>query len=543
MTSSAELIAGFVGSNKLPNEALELFGEGLSLTDLRFRIQEGFLIDFKRDIPTSFATGYGAGIVRLGLALFNTYGGIMVFGVADEDLRVIGAEPDFDIEAYNRYVYEISGKRIECIATSYYLPNLKSPLQVVLVPQRGIEPPAQLKSSLDKYPAGTLWVRDQHEVLIANTQHLTLLFSRRDDYRPNSHNQSAAPVHRSLPPSPATLHDFIGRKDLMYQLWNWLIFNDQPRLYLHGPGGSGKSTMAYEFAKNLADEASVIDFPNGEKIDYVVYLSAKESELNTSTGRQQNFFLTDFSDADSQYRQILYHTGIGSEDELGQLTSSDIDKKLADLFSNFSGLIVIDDIDSLSRRNIDTGEENLFLQAVRSRSKTKILYTLRYVPPYALRSALQVPGLSFKHEVPDFVAACCEQFETPKPNVQELSLLHQRTNGLPLLIETIVGLRRDCSNYANAFTLFDERGGDEARKYLYQREYDRLDRNGRGRELLCALLLLDSKMTFTLLTSVLLFPPESVRDAISETSSIFLTTSENELGETSYQIARPGLTP
>ena len=538
MTAESELFSKHIQSASLPDQAAELFGDGLNVDALRFNIQEGFLIDFKEHIPTGFASGYGAGIVRLGLALFNTYGGLIVFGVIDSDFTITGCKPAFDIESYNRFMHDVSGKRIECITKSYDLPRLDLPLQVLLVPRRGIEPPAELKRGLDKYPPGTLWVRDQHEVLVSSTQHLTLLFSKRDYCGSSSHEQSA-PVHRSLPPSPATLHDFVGRKNLMCQLWNWFIFSDQPRLYLHGPGGSGKSTMAYEFAKTLAEEANDIGFPSGQQIDYVIYLSAKETELNTSTGRQQKNELKNFSNASSQYAQILYHTGIVNGDEISRLGDEDVETKLKELFDTFSGLIVIDDIDSLSRRNIDTGEETLFLQAVRSHGKTKILYTLRYVPPYALRSALQVPGLSFEEEVPDFVTACCRQFKTPEPQVQELPQLQQRTNGLPLLIETIVGLRRDCSNYPNAFRLFDQRGGDEARRYLYQREYDRLDLNGRGRELLCALLLLESNVTFTSLVSIIPCPAEQIRDAISETSSIFLTSSENAVGETSYQLSPP----
>ena len=540
MTAGIDLITRYVQSASLPDQAVELFGDGISIEGLCFKLQEGFLIDFKENIPTSFANGYGAGIIRLGLALFNTYGGLIVFGVLDEDFSIVGCEPEFDIEAYNRFLSDVSGKRIECLTRSYRIPGVDLPLQVILVPRRGIEQPAKLQRDLDKYKAGTLWVRDQHEVLSASTQHLALLYSRRDDYRLSVRRESGPSVHRSLPPSPATLHDFVGRNDLMQQLWRWFIFSDQPRVYLHGPGGSGKSTMAYEFAKTVADEAGVIGFPHGQPLDYVLYLSGKENELNTSTGRQQKYELSDFNDANSQYAQILCHAGMASGEEIFRLGHEDIERKLEELFNEFSGLIVIDDIDSLSRRNIDTGEENLFLQAVRSRRKTKILYTLRYVPPYALRSAIQVPGLNFEEEVPDFVAACCKQFRTPEPQVQELPQLQQRTSGLPLLIETIVGLRRDCSNYPNAFRIFDQRGGDEARRYLYQREYDKLDPNGRGKELLCALFLIDSKVTFTLLESILSsFPPDQIRDSISETSSIFLTSSENTVGETSYQLSPP----
>ena len=81
------------------------------------------------------------------------------------------------------------------------------------------------------------------------------------------------PVHRSLPPSPATLHHFVSRYKLLELLWQWFVLGDQPRLYLDGPGGSGKSTLAFEFARTLAETASEIRGPRGDRLDYVVFIS------------------------------------------------------------------------------------------------------------------------------------------------------------------------------------------------------------------------------------------------------------------------------
>ena len=32
-----------------------------------------------------------------------------------------------------------------------------------------------------------------------------------------------------------------------------MIFGDQPRMYLDGPGGSGKTTLAFEFARLITE--------------------------------------------------------------------------------------------------------------------------------------------------------------------------------------------------------------------------------------------------------------------------------------------------
>jgi hypothetical protein len=76
---------------------------------------------------------------------------------------------------------------------------------------------------------------------------------------------------------------------------------------------------------------------------------------------------------------------------LDAVTENQLDDFIGELFSNFNGLIVIDDIDNLSRERRDTGEEFLFLKAAKSAS---ILYTLRFPATYALKNAVTVPGAS-----------------------------------------------------------------------------------------------------------------------------------------------------
>lgn len=536
-------IARSVNFEQLPAEFEDLFEENYDIENRRFRMQETFVVDFKEVVPGKFSDSYGSGIVRLAISLYNTYGGVIVFGVNDALFEIIGVEKGrfFDIESFNRVLSDVTSARFECRFREYLVPGSDAVVQVVLVPRRpAASPPICLTRQIGSYESGTLWIRDRHEVLVAQTHHLPILYSRRDDYFVEFRN-GEIPVHRSLPSSPSTIKEFVGRCELMSKLWDWFIFGRQPRLYLHGPGGSGKSTMAYEFAKTIVDAAPNISVGNGQGIDYVIYLSGKETEFNVLSGKQQTYALRDFQNVDTQFRQILYHAGMLDRKDLLNIDSSSVEELLRDLFDNMTGLIVIDDIDALSRRNLDTGEEALFLKAAQAAKRTRILYTLRYIPPYALRSALGVPGLDFEIELPDFIESCCKQFGCPEPAAEDLPVLHEKTDGLPLLVETIIGLRHDCSSYQAAFRVFDQKGGDEARKYLYQREYDRLDRNGKSRAVLAALMLLETPTTFTLLCGLVPFSQDQVKDAIAETSGIFLSSSENDAGETTYEIAPPAI--
>jgi len=151
-------------------------------------------------------------------------------------------------------------------------------------------------------------------------------------------------------------------------------------MYLDGPGGSGKTTLAFEFARLIAETDTEFRLANGEMLDYVVFISGKEIELNPQTGKQQPFKLRNFMTASEQLGQIAFHSGMIDASQLEATTDEQLEAVVKELFSNFNGVIVIDDIDTLSRERKDTGEESLFLKAATSSKRTRILYTLRYPP-------------------------------------------------------------------------------------------------------------------------------------------------------------------
>lgn len=526
---------------ELPADPIELFGDGWDEAEQHFRLQETYLIDFKDHAPDNFSEGMGSGIVRLALGFHNSFGGIVVFGVNDRSLTLSGLQPVLDVERFNRMLSDVTGAALECIFKTYKLPGAHSEVGVLLVPRRGIARPLALRRELGSYRAGMIWLRERHEVLEATPSHLPHLYSSRQSLTTGGDEPQNLPIHRSLPPSPATMHSFIGRDELIRELWDWFVFGDQPRMYLHGPGGSGKSTLAFEFAKTIADIGFNVVAESGERIDYVLFLSAKETELNPLTGEQQIFTLRQFDNSETEFKQILFHSGHFDSDAIEAANDDQIEIMLTDLFSSYAGLLVLDDIDALSRREEDTGEETLLLKAIGGGTKskrTRILYTLRYRPAHARRNAFEVPGLSGK-EFYDFLDACCIQFDVPPPQAEIIPLIEEETQSLPLLLETLIGLRRCCGTFQEALALFKDKGGDAARSYLYQREYDALDHKGKSREIMATLALLEEPIQFSTIVNLLNFNAQRVSDALSECGSIFLSTAESEFGETLYQLTPP----
>lgn len=496
--------------------------------------QECDVFDYKRDVPKNFSDEYGFGIIKLIISFYNTYGGIVFIGV-NKSGEIEGVSEDIDIENVNHYLNVITGHRILCTSKRIYIDESDKFLSSIIVRKRSEINPAKINKKTLNYKIDSIFIRKDHEVCIADSRDLSFLYSRRHF---DAHDRY--PVHKALPPSPATIRDFVGRYKLEIRLWDWLLCEDQPRFYLFGDGGAGKSTLAYEFSRAVSECGGDLLYSNNDPIDYVVYLSAKETELNTITGKISSFITRDFSDTITQFKKILLLSGIENDENIEKMDYDSTLKRLKVFFNEYSGLIIIDDIDALTRNSVDSGEETLLLAAIRASKKTKILYTLRFEPHYAKTSSEKISGLTWD-EYSIFIDSCCKQFNIKSPGNEDKSKIFSETNHLPLLIETICGLRRDCSDYENAISMFKEKGGDEARNYIYQREFFKIQKTGITKYVLICLSYVGVQLSFSELSAILPYAEESIRDSITELSSIFLTTSTGDNGETLYSASRPSI--
>ena len=112
-------------------------------------------------------------------------------------------------------------------------------------------------------------------------------------------------IESALPPSPATLKEFIGRRQALDNLYAWLFFSDEPRTFLFGRGGSGKSTIAYEFARMIAETGGNIPTKQGQPIDFVIYISAKTFAVDPMSRAMVGTHSYDFTNSRELYEGIL----------------------------------------------------------------------------------------------------------------------------------------------------------------------------------------------------------------------------------------------
>jgi hypothetical protein len=75
-------------------------------------------------------------------------------------------------------------------------------------------------------------------------------------------------------------------------------------------------------------------------------------------------------------------------------------------FVDFSALVVLDDMDTLTTKGIEGGTSFLLRTLGRARRVSKVICTQRDGAIHAISGSIEVPGLSMDGEFQEFVAAC-----------------------------------------------------------------------------------------------------------------------------------------
>jgi hypothetical protein len=486
-----------------------------------FTAREGSTWDFKDQFPFSFSDGYFAGICRLICAFANSHGGVIVFGVHDGRRTGGHNKVRVNLDRFEQAFRQLTGVDFQYDFRPF-IHETNGAVDVLLVaPRPNGAAPLRFRTKLGGYEAGVLWVRAGPEVVAATPPNFPLLFCGTDP------SETVAERDGSIPPSPATMKKFVGRVEVLDKLFAWLQTSDEPRNYLHGKGGSGKTTIAHEFARLVKDFGGKLLIEGRHSIDVVLFLSAKERFLVPSTMEVDNVDEPDFSDERSLLEQILYFGGWTTDrDTLAKTSLEYLRQEIASYFDITSALIVLDDVDTLTTKGIDPGGDFLYKTLCRSQKPSRVLYTLRNAPSQSLHNSIDVPRLDGS-EYETFVAECASQFSVSEPSkIFRDTQLADISERRPLVIESIIALSRTAGNYDRAADLFKQHAGDNVRDYVFSREWDALASEPLSRLLLAALAELKQTATFTDLETVMQVDASRVRDAVGSVREMFLQVDD-----------------
>lgn len=502
-------------SGTLPDE--ESFFKAVLEDDCTFTDIEGQHWDFKDQWPFSYSDAYFGGIARLICAYSNASGGIIVFGVKDDTREGGRNRVRPNIDKLHLSFEQLTGSRFHCDFRSYIGKNRSGAVDVLLIQPRDRQlRPFSFKRKIGPYEEGVIWVRSGNEVVRAEPQHYGEIFL----------SDQTEGVEGSIPPSTAQIRKFIGRVEAMTELFYWMQNSDEPRTYLYGKGGSGKTTIAREFARLVKASGGALRVEGEDTVDLVIFLSAKERELVSVDAEIVTINEPDFYDESSLLRQIVHYSG-GELDcsSTGNDNLVELRKTLTEYFDLFSYLIVVDDIDTLTTKGIDPGADFLYRALSRAKKRSKILYTIRNAPSQSIHNSIEVPGLHGS-DYRKFVDECVARFKTSLPDNDFLeNRLPKLSERRPLVIESIIALSRTAGGFAGAERLFTQNIGDNVRDYVFSREWDALP-NGLERPLLAALADLRRATTFEDLKIILQAGDSTVRDAIGGVREMFLSVDD-----------------
>lgn len=497
------------------------FYRAMTEEDGKFTELEGTWWDFKHEWPFSRSNEYFAGICRLICAFANSRGGIIVFGVDDRKRTGGHNKVNVNIDSLLQAFQQLTGARPDFDFRHYEDPG-SGAVDVLLIQRRpnGVRP-YRFMQNMGGYAKDIIWVRSGHEVVAAAPSHFPVLFCGAGI------SEDVPQRDGSLPPSPSTIKKFIGRVEVMDRLFDWIQNSDEPRTYLYGKGGSGKTTIGYEFARLLKDYGQNILIEGTDHVDVVIFLSAKEKYLSSSTSDIVDINEPDFNDERSLLSKILVYGGWTiNEDSIYEQDLASLRVSVKEYLELVSALIVIDDVDTLTTRGIDPGSDFLYRTLSRSIKKSRILYTLRNAPSQSLHSSIEVPGL-LGRDYDEFVSLCARQFGVKEPSKAfrdgRLAEISERR---PLVIESIVALVRTALSYEQAIDLFAQHSGDNVRDYVFIREWDALAGESDPRFLLAALADMGEGASFRDIQTVLQVDGTRVRDAIGQVREMFLQIDE-----------------
>src|SRR5260221_3535113 len=241
-------IEAIISQGELPLDSSPLL-EQLAEPSGQFISQEGAFWDFKREWPFSYSDSYFFGIARLVCAFANSNGGLIIFGVHDEHRTGGHNRVTPNMDRLQQALNQLLSDR-PTLTLRRYNEGTSNAIDVLLVcPKSPATMPLRFTRDAT-YKGEVIWVRQGHEVVAAEPRHLAMLYCR-DDASRTQDGEAESYMSGGLPPSPATIKTFVGRMRTIDQVFLWLRSADEPRTFLYGKGGSGKTTIAYEVAKTI----------------------------------------------------------------------------------------------------------------------------------------------------------------------------------------------------------------------------------------------------------------------------------------------------
>lgn len=506
-----------------------------------FCAAESYCLDFKRDPYGEDALSLAEAVKDIA-SFYNAFGGFIVFGVEEVEkdvrYRVVGIDSTpFNMQA-------LRGKCESWLARpipfAYSELSLLDGMRVGLlhVPKR---PRSEEPNSFQRrgpefrpgkaiFDAGDIAIRrDDSSVLATELRDWQLALGPRElDAlgvslgRLIAEKQSGSALDNNMPSRSVICAKFVGRIDDLTHLWRWLQDDFQYAMVIAGEGGKGKTSLAYEFATQVAYQAPL-------NISRIVWLTAKKRQFSGIENLWKQMPETHFQ----CFRTLLVALGqqlAFTEEELLACSDAELRRLIHSAVSLQPTLFVLDDIDSLS---LDDQRRALEFAQQAGRSGVRFLLTTRSNASYSPDAAITLRGLEGQDYV-DLIEVLTTKYglELPHKGIEQLQIA---TQGSPLLTDSVLRVMRRGNNLRKSIDEWRGQSGEDARNAVLGREIEQLSPESK-RALLCLAFLGECSKTELMSVSGLL--EYRLEDALEELQSLFIVNAPKIIeSEPRYEIS------
>lgn len=269
-------------------------------------------------------------------------------------------------------------------------------------------------------------------------------------------------IEHNLPDKNFICPNFIGRFEIIQELWSWLSDDFQYTKVLAADGGKGKTSIAYEFSQLIIKSGT-------ELFEQVIWLTAKKKQFKAGYNQYVGLPETHYKDLETLLIEICLRTGFLPE-ELKEFTLQQLQRSAREGLTLIPSFIVVDDIDSNS-----PDEQRRIMEIARSISNTssRVLMTTRANNIYSRDSSILVPGLS-GDEYKDLVESMCNSIGLQKLNEKNIEKLAKASEGSPLFTESILRLCKLGLSVDKAIIDWSGKSGDAVREAALRKEVTEL---------------------------------------------------------------------
>lgn len=460
-------------------------------------------------------------IVKDIVAMYNSFGGYILFGIRDLDKAILGYDHSIPVDDIANRIHsdvDFGSSKGSIGFTVFQVVVKKSNVTIIFVPKRNEDIPVSFRknaksSELVKpaYKKDEIYHRNGDKSEPANGAALaTLISNTQSPYLERVRDYSTL-VDHNLPQREDAFVDFIGRADYLSQLWRWLIDPFNTAHLVTGVGGVGKTTLVRQFVEEV-----LFHSPLG--LQKIIWLSAKRRHFQALSDRAvitPDDDLNLFSDDKDLYKKILLQLGYLEGEISKDWSLNDFIRELPLALKLTPSLLVVDDLDTLdSEKQISIFQllNNVFSRAsVLAPVSSRCLMTARLRIGASAAQCTVVTGFD-KDEFYKYVRSRPAPFDVLSSLKKDSKLFEnffKASAGSPLFAQSIIRLVARGSKLDVAVDSWKNKKGEDVRYFAFKREIENLS-NSQARALFAAATI--NPFSFIELKSALEVTEESLSD-------------------------------